>query len=288
VYDVTVLPNDDIVVVGSEHNSSGNSDAWLRKYNTNGDIVWTRTHAGAANELDSARSVISDSSGNIYVSIREGQVTIENGVINIIRKYNTSGDELWSIFEPEGVFINDIAFLPSGSLLLAGQVGTNQYWTPLLQEMNSDGAIQWQEDRPQDAPGWYSELATNTAGDIVLAHVLQGENNARIVRLAANLQELWSGFPWGVNSGTQGVALDDLGWFVCNGSSGQEWTLWTRKYQPNGNIAWTDTYNGEEALLGIDQAEGIALDSRGNVISVGYVQDSEETGTDVWIRKLAP
>lgn len=288
VYDLAVLPDDDIVAVGSVDDGFGSTDAWVRRYSASGDTVWTRIHGGVTDEVDVANAVMADDSGNVYVAIDEGQIAIGNDTISMLRKYTSDGQELWTIYEPAGTRINDITRLLPATLLIAGRTGDNSFWTPVLQGRNSDGGLEWEEIRGDQAPGWYSAIDANAAGDIALVLALQGENDARVIHLDAARQEVWSELPWGFASITRDVTIDGLGWLSCTGGGGVDSTLWTRKYLPDGLTAWTDTYNGPEALLGIDQGEGIARDSLGHIISVGYVMDDENAEIDAWIRKLAP
>lgn len=287
-YDVAITPSDDIVVTASNANISGNQDAWIRKYSPSGDTVWTRTHIGPAGELDIAQSTTTDTANNIYTIILEGQVSLGNGLVSIIRKYDSDGQELWSIYEDPALRMDAVTILSSGSLILTGRTGDNTFWTPLLQEMNLDGGVIGQTVNDSHAPGSYSSISTNESGAIGLSLNPQGGNQSQIVVLSPDGMETWSDVPWGFNSSTRDVDLDDAGWLAATGTAGQDSTLWTRKYHSDGATAWTDTYNGPEVLLGFDQGEGIARDSNGNLITAGTVQDSEITNSDIWIRKLAP
>ena len=71
-----------------------NFDYQTIKYNTNGDVVWTKTYNGTGS--DYARAIIIDNSGNIYVtgvSDESNQMGAKDDIVTI--KYNSTGDELW-------------------------------------------------------------------------------------------------------------------------------------------------------------------------------------------------
>jgi hypothetical protein len=283
-YDVAVTPDDDIIVVGFANDAFSGQGAWIRRYTSDGDIVWTDTYDGPTGAIDSAQTVITDENGYIYVVIRQNLTDVGD----FVRKYTADGRELWSIYQPDTNQVDDFALLPSGNFMLASRQGTNELWTPLLQEMNPDGGIVWQATNDSHTPGWYSSIDANAMGDIALTITLQGMSATRVARFTFDGQEVWSDIPWGSPSATRSITIDDSGRIACTGSSGQDRTLWTRKYHPDGTTSWTDTYNGEEALFGFDQGEDIARDSLGNLIVVGGIQDTEEAGPDAWIRKHAP
>ena len=58
-----------------------------------------------------------------------------------------------------------------------------------------------------------------------------------------------------------------------------------RKYDDAGNELWTATHDGPEATN--DEGNGIAADSAGNVIAVGF-QSVMDVSRDVWVRKYDP
>lgn len=60
--------------------------------------------------------------------------------------------------------------------------------------------------------------------------------------------------------------------------------VFVRKYAPDGSVQWTHTYAGP-INTGQDQARGVATDSMGNVIAVGWDTVSGQ-GRNVWVRKL--
>jgi uncharacterized delta-60 repeat protein len=81
------------------------------------------------------------------------------------------------------------------------------------------------------------------------------------------------------------IASDGIGnvlvtGFVRTGSSGED--IWVRKYDADGGELWTRTVDGPSA--GPDNGKGIAADSAGNVIVVGW-ETTATHGTDVWLRK---
>jgi len=66
----------------------------VRKYDSAGNEVWTRTYNGTANGDDSGSDIAVDGSGNIYVT---GSEWVTEQWLNIwVRKYDSAGKELWT------------------------------------------------------------------------------------------------------------------------------------------------------------------------------------------------
>ena len=105
----------------------GNSDAFLRKYDRDGNEVWTRQFG--TEDSDVAFGVTVDSSGNVYVV---GQVrgalpgqTASGGGDAYVRKYSIDGDEVWTRqFRTDGIDYLEwgVAVDGSGNVYVVGQV----------------------------------------------------------------------------------------------------------------------------------------------------------------------
>ncbi len=82
----------------------GQADAFIVKYDANGDVLWARSEAGAGGDFFTALDV--DAGGNIYVaghyysnSITIGDTTLTNTNNNyelFMAKYDTDGNPLWA------------------------------------------------------------------------------------------------------------------------------------------------------------------------------------------------
>ncbi|MFO0760498.1 MAG: DUF4215 domain-containing protein [Byssovorax sp.] len=64
--------------------------------------------------------------------------------------------------------------------------------------------------------------------------------------------------------------------------AGQNYNILIRKYDANGAIVWTQSYNG--AANGEDVGQGITIDPMGNVIVIGYETVAAQ-GKNIWLRK---
>jgi hypothetical protein len=78
--------------------NSGQSDAFVAKYDRNGNKVWTRQLGTTSHDV--ARSVATDTFGNVYLAgITEGGLdgNLNSGSSDIfLTKYNSSGSKLWT------------------------------------------------------------------------------------------------------------------------------------------------------------------------------------------------
>lgn len=82
-------------------NSSGNNDAFVAKYDTNGNALWARAQGGSS--ADRSDGVAYDSAGNAYVSGSfQGTMTLGSTTLTsagsgdvYLAKYTSNGDLLW-------------------------------------------------------------------------------------------------------------------------------------------------------------------------------------------------
>jgi cysteine-rich repeat protein len=82
------------VVTGMETVNGQSNNVWLRKYDTNGNTVWTQTYASPSNLNDRGYGVRTDAAGNVVVC---GFQAIANTTADIwVRKYSPAGNTLWT------------------------------------------------------------------------------------------------------------------------------------------------------------------------------------------------
>jgi hypothetical protein len=78
--------------------SAGGTDAFARKYDVNGDVLWTRQFGTASS--DSASGVAVNGSGVDVAGYTEGALPPQvsaGGIDAFVRKYDASGTELWTL-----------------------------------------------------------------------------------------------------------------------------------------------------------------------------------------------
>jgi len=85
-----------VIVTGSSVSTAGNYDFTTIKYNSSGVMQWNKSYNGTANfgAQDYAKAIISDASGNIFVT--GGGSELVSGCDFVTIKYNSSGTEQWT------------------------------------------------------------------------------------------------------------------------------------------------------------------------------------------------
>jgi hypothetical protein len=142
----------DVYVVGNtrgtlpDQTSEGGQDAFIRKYDSDGDEIWTQQFG--TSEFDVAQGVSTDSSGDAYVAgSTSGTFPDQTGEEYVfaafIRKYDSDGDEIWTRqFEiGEGLLGRGVSTDSSGGVYLAGIQAESAF--AFVQKYNLDGDEIW-------------------------------------------------------------------------------------------------------------------------------------------------
>jgi hypothetical protein len=229
---VAIDGDGNILVVGQIRVDVGNNDIWVRKYDSAGAEQWTQTHDGPANGSDDGRAVAVDSAGNV---IAAGYESVEGqGDDMWIRKYDTSGSEVWT-HPYQGA---------SGAEDRSSGVAVD----------SSDGVVVIGHTRV--GPGrnvWMRRLDAD--GDIVVTYTYNGpaaqDDEGHAVVL--------DGADTAVMTGYRGVAADDR-------------DIWVRTLDTSNVVGWTQSFAGAAALQ--DEGHAVALDPDGNILVAGEITES--------------
>ena len=244
---VAVYPGG-IYVTGYQGN-----DLFLRSYDESGTAGLALTYNGPASGGDVGHAVASDPGGNAIVA---GHHTVNffDGVSNIphndvfVRKYSPAGDVLWTH-------------------TYAGPISTGQ----------------------DQARG----VATDSLGNVIVVgweSVSGAGRNVWVRKLDADGNALWTvGYagPDAMDDFANAVAVGPDDSVVVVGVESQMVTptiVWMRKYDPDGNELWTQTWPGDTAEGA--QALGAAVDEAGDILVTGVVTDAA-IGT-AFVRKHDP
>lgn len=302
--DVEVDPEGDVVVAGYESGADTNADLWLRKYDPEGQEIWTVVDPAGPETGVIASGIAIDGAGNIAVVGSDFSVEEEAWDI-LVRRYAPDGSLLWSRTHAGTGGLEDVgvgaACNDGGMIVAVGYVskavpdGDERQMTldAWVGTFDGDGNSLW--SHVHDGPGSGHDAALDAAiaenGDILVAGYESGDredDNVWLRRYDTSGETLWTrtydGPAHGRDRGTS-VTLDPEGKILLSGHidvPGEAWNALVRKYEPDGELIWTSTYDGADSVF--DAANDIVTDAEGNVFVTGF-EYVEGDKFDVLVRK---
>ena len=204
--DIAVDSDKNVYVVGYETVSGQGRNIWVRKYDSSGTEVWTRTHNGSNNSDDEGYGIAVDDDKNVYVVGYE-DIGGAPGNVVWVRKYNSSGTEVWTrtYNDPEDRVDEGygIAVDADKNVYVVGYEGVNNddIW---VRKYDSGGNELWTKRHNGSADS--SDKGYGIAVD--------GDKNVYVAG------------------------------FETTSSQGED--IWIRKYDSSGNVIWTKTHNGSD------------------------------------------
>ena len=261
------------------HSNHGSYDAFLSKFDLNGNFVWAKTWGGPG--YDDGDSVAVDGSGNIYSCGMYGSVDIN--------------------FDPLGTDAG------KGHGHYTPTVQT-QYMNVFLVKFNPGGNFQWVRTwggpNTTDAGG---AVATDSAGNVYAGGRFNctncnfngdpagipvmvstnGDLDAFVSKYDASGNFLWK-WTWGGSNkeNTNGLVIDAANnVYIAGLASGTTdpvtWAFISgdalfAKLDSNGSMQWSKTWGG----TGFDNVTGVALDTTGNVYLAGSFQNTVDFNPD--------
>jgi hypothetical protein len=212
--------------------NAGGYDAFLRKYDANGAVQWTRQLG--TDGADAVYGVSADKLGNVFISGFSGGDLPGDGQHAFLTMYDDTGDLQWT--QQFGVYPTDVAHSVvadgHGNVYVSGytygSLGgmTSGFYDAFLAKYDSTGAQLWSR-----------QLGT-TGDDLSLSVSTDGKGN---VFIAGYTQHLYFGIPQG--------GID--GFFA--------------KYDSDGNLEW----NQPIATANWDQGQSVSVDGLGGVYISG-------------------
>ncbi|MGH7496050.1 MAG: SBBP repeat-containing protein [bacterium] len=268
-------------VTGHSLGTGGNRDYLTLKYNTAGVRQWSARFNAPANNVDEAKDIAVDASGNAYVA---GFSHGANGNPDYLTvKHNSAGVRQWTArYNGPGNGddkINALSIDAAGSVFVTGSsLGANGNPDYATLKYNSAGVRQWvkrynavanNEDEAKD-------LAVDASGNVYVTGNSFGANGNHdfftIKYNNAGVQQ-WVGRYNGPGNGddkANALAIDNAGnVYVTGHSMGLSGTpdYATIKYNTAGVQQWLARYN---ATNNHDEARDIAVDGSGNVFVTGF------------------
>lgn len=223
-------------------------DYIVLKYNSNGDLVWSKYYGGNPGYDDFARSLKVDATGNVYVGGYSWGVGTFANYATI--KYDANGNQLWAkrFAGGNGEILNEVEIDPMGNVYVTGYsnhsaAGGSEDIVTI--KYNSAGVQQWlnRYNSPTDDTDEGYALEITSAGDVLVV-----------------------GETWGFDGSLTLVHR-------INGATGA--TMWTK------DMSAIDADRGE-------YPETIRLDPDGNIILAGMLFDELTYNVDSFVAKLDP
>jgi hypothetical protein len=275
--------------------AGGPDDVYLRKYDFDGNEIWTRQFGTSGDDFPMAGPVPTDDTG-VYVAGWVGGLTSgalpgetsAGGYDVFVRKYDHEGSVVWTDqFGSSAADNLDGIATQRGRVVVVGQVIDGALpgqirggsWDAFIRMYDRHGNEAW--TRQVGGPGseLYLEVATDRTGAYVTGFVsplpdLGGNNDALVVKYDFQGNLVWTR-QFGVSAldRVEGIAVKRDGVYVGGfttgtfpgqtSAGGQD--IFLRKYDTSGNEIWTRQFG----TPGNDGASfrGLAADGRGVYIT---------------------
>jgi hypothetical protein len=237
-------------------------DAFLRKYDASGNLLWeTHLFESLINRNLRVSSIASDGLGGIYMAGWLHILPPPPRIEAFVRKYDASGNLVWA----------------------------HQFGSPGNDAQTGGIAL--------DVTGVYVVGSTSSA---LPGQSSAGNSDAYVRKYDANGNVLWiRQFGTPAEDDLEGVAVDATGVYVAGSTAGAlpgqassgERDTFVRRYDPDGNVVWTDqfgTSNPDCSTVGC--AVRAATDGAGGVYLVGSTEgalpgQASAGGQDAFVRK---
>ncbi len=252
-----------VYVVGSTQNNlaaqrqSAEADAWLAKFDPNGNQLWIQQFGDPGSSLNGATNIAVDESNNIYISgLRLTPDRREVAVIDdqddfFVAKYDTDGNQQW--------------YTRVGTPLSYDAIWDEAYGVTLSKD--GSGSVY--------LTGW-------TYGGLAQDNAQLGNYDTWISKFDNDGQLTWirqfgstaNEFGWNVDTDSQGNVYS-YGWTQGNlaGNLDGFSNLFLAKYDVDGNQQWIRQFGPSggdtAAFLG-----GLKIDSNDNIFITGYTDGS--------------
>lgn len=282
--------SNNIYITGSiSVNETETTDAFLAKFDNNGNIIWYKIWGGIYD--DSGSGIAFDSSGNVYMGGSTASFGSDVANANwFLAKFDNAGNQIWNYSwgTNEGEWGGKIAVDSSDFIYYIGS--TWGHGGPSanvgLVKFNSTGGIQWA--RYWGIGGYDSPrgLVIDSSDNI---YIIAGSDNrgfggrdVALIKYNSAGTLLWD-IAWG-SSGyddPRGITLDNLGNIYITGvidSYGAgDYDIFILKYDSVPILLWNFTWGGVDS----DIAQDLVLDTSNNIYLTGYTESFGSGKSDI-------
>jgi len=276
--------------------SAGDADAFLSRYDSAGNVLWSR-QLGTWGD-DRSHSVAVDSGGNAFISgYTYGALSGPNAGLAdaFLSKYDSTGSLLWTrqLGTSSGDYSSSVAVDGAGNAFITGitrgplngpNAGSNDAF---LSKYNSAGSLLWTRQLGTSGSDFSRCVAVDVSGNAFMSGYTEGslggpnagQEDAFLCKYdpAGNL--LWSrqlgtsksdwGYSVAVDSGgnafISGTTKGSLGGPNAGGTD-----VFLSKYDSAGSLLWTQ----QLGTSSYDHSTSVAVDAAGNVLISGFTEGS--------------
>ena len=246
------------------HSSNGGYDAYLVKFDSNGNYIWARTWGGP--EDDSAHNIDFDNEGNVYIAGQFRNITdFDPGSLTDNHQSNGDCDSFINKFDSSG----------------------NHVWAVTWGGTGSDSCNGFVIDYSNNiyASGWFSNSVDFDPGPDPAIRISNGMHDAFLTRFSTNGIFVWNR-TWGGtdNDESHCMAIDRdsnviAGSYFRNTvnfnpsgsdvhSSNGGYDAAFSKFDTNGNFLFARTFGGSSD----DQTFQVSSDQSGNIYISGFIR----------------
>jgi len=270
---IAVDESGNVYVTGYSHSDDGcGTEYYTIKYNSDGKKIWDVFYDGGP--IDTATSIAVDESGNVYVT--GGSVSGSDYDYCSV-KYDSDGKEIWST--TYGGYDNDVALGIAvdniGNVYVTGYSvidGSCDYYTI---KYDSNGKEIWNVSYDGGFGATAEGIAVDTDGNVYVTGYSGTNSHSHdyyTIKYDSDGKELWNvSYDGGYSDVASDIAVDDGGNVYVTGSSvyHSEGGYYTIKYGTDGGELWNAIFS-KGPSDDVDNAEGIAVDTNGNVYVTGF------------------
>lgn len=262
-----------IIVASASTGTGTSSDFVTMKYDSDGNILWSRSFDGIGHGYDYPNALVIDGSGNAIITGESRGSGEYSDYLTI--KYDSDGNLCWSArYDAVGYldYARDVTVDSSGNVYVAGTTcydEDHRYFTTI--KYSSSGVQLWAVD--MYAPNLYNDAAAiaidgdgyiyvtgNSAGGYATVKYNPDGVQQWIRRLNTSV---------GANYPTD-ITVDAAGNVLVTGYSldyATDYDYLTVKYSSGGALEWTARYDGSQGEWDIPDV--VCADASGNVIVTG-------------------
>jgi uncharacterized delta-60 repeat protein len=276
-YAVAVDASGNVYVTGSSYGANGLPDFATVKYSSSGETLWVQRYNGPANNWDSARELVLDALGNVYVT---GDSYGSNFFDYVTIKYSPSGTQEWVARYNSPANSDDVPTAlqvdASGNVYVTGYSGgSGTFYDYATVKYDSSGTEEWvaRYNGPGNTKDRAWGLGVDESGNVyVTGDSGEGSENLSdyvTVKYNPSGVQRWVARYSSLYDYAADLAVDASGNVWVTGysyGSGTGYDYATVRYSTRGVQRWVARYHGG---LSDDLAYALAVDASGNAYVTG-------------------